>query len=286
MKLAFIGLGNMGSAMARNLVRAGHELIVYNRTREKAEAIGGRVAASPADASGDCEAVITMLADDHAVEEVFFGEDGVLSAIRPDTIHMSSSTISTALARRLAAAHVATISAPVFGRPEAAEAKKLLVVAAGPPPLVERCRPVFNAIGRASFVAGTENWQANALKLCGNFMIASMLETFGEAFATLRKANVDPHLFLEVMNSLFASPVYAGYGRAAADQRFEPAGFALLLGLKDVRLVLDTAQECLSPMPLASLLRDRFLDAMAHGQESLDWSSVVQVSARNAGLSH
>jgi 3-hydroxyisobutyrate dehydrogenase-like beta-hydroxyacid dehydrogenase len=283
MNVAFIGLGNMGSAMARNLLRAGHQLTVYNRTREKAEAIGARVAASPA-ACRECDAVITMLADDSAVEEVFFGSDGLLSSLRPDTIHISSSTISTALARRLAAAHTATVSAPVFGRPEAAESRKLLVVAAGRPALVESCRPLFDAIGRATFVAGAEPWQANALKLCGNFMIASVLETFGEAFATLRKANVDPHLFLEVMNSLFASPVYAAYGRMAADQQFEPAGFALRLGLKDVRLALQTAEECVSPMPLASLLRDRFLDAMAHGQESLDWSSIAKVSARGAGL--
>lgn len=284
MKIAFIGLGHMGAPMARNLVRAGHEVTVYNRTREKAQAIRATVASSPAEASRGCEAVITMLADDKAVEDVVFGETGVVREIRPDTIHVSSSTISTDLARRLAAAHAATISAPVFGRPEAAESKKLLVVAAGAGPLIERCRPVFDAIGRATFIAGAETWQANAVKLCGNFMIASMLETFGEAFATLRKAQVDQHLFLEVMNALFASPVYANYGGMAADQRFEPAGFALRLGLKDVRLVLETAQECLSPMPLASLLRDRFLDAMSHGQDSMDWSSIVKVSARGAGL--
>jgi 3-hydroxyisobutyrate dehydrogenase-like beta-hydroxyacid dehydrogenase len=285
MNVAFIGLGNMGSAMARNLLRAGHELTVYNRTREKAAAIGARVATSPAEACRDCEAVFTMLADDRAVEEVFFGNDGLQSAMKAETIHISSSTISTALARRLASAHAATVSAPVFGRPDAAEAKRLLVVAAGQPALVERCRPLFDAIGRGTFVAGAEPWQANAVKLCGNFMIASMLETFGEAFATLRKANVDPHLFLEVMNALFASPVYANYGRMAADQQFEPAGFALRLGLKDVRLALETAEECVSPMPMASLLRDRFLDAMAHGQDALDWCSIVKVSARSAGLS-
>jgi 3-hydroxyisobutyrate dehydrogenase-like beta-hydroxyacid dehydrogenase len=284
MNVAFIGLGNMGSPMARNLLQAGHQVTVFNRTREKASAIGGRVGTSPADVCRDNEAVFTMLADDQAVEEVFFGRDGLLSGLKPETIHISSSTISTALVRRLAAAHQATISAPVFGRPEAAESKRLLVVAAGQTALVERCRPLFDAIGRATFVAGAEPWQANAVKVCGNFMIASMLETFGEAFATLRKAKVDPHLFLEVMNALFASPVYANYGRMAADQQFEPAGFALRLGLKDVRLALQTAEECVSPMPLASLLRDQFLDAMAHGQESMDWSSVVKAAARGAGL--
>src|SRR5262249_23014465 len=140
------------------------------------------------------------------------------------------------------------------------------------------------AIGRQTFVAGRAPWQANAVKLCGNFMIASMLETFGEAFATLRKASIDPHLFLDVMNSLFASPVYAGYGRIVADQQFEPAGFALRLGLKDARLMLATAEECESPMPLASLIRDRLIAAMAQGQAEMDWSSVVRIAALNAGI--
>jgi 3-hydroxyisobutyrate dehydrogenase-like beta-hydroxyacid dehydrogenase len=157
-------------------------------------------------------------------------------------------------------------------------------VAAGPAELVERCGPIFDAIGRQTFVAGSEPWQANAAKLCGNFMIASMIETFGEAFAVLRKAGVAPHTFLEIINAMFASPVYAGYGRIIADEKFEPAGFALRLGFKDVRLALDTAQECAAPMPLASLIRDHLLSAIAHGQGELDWSSMAKVSARGAGL--
>jgi 3-hydroxyisobutyrate dehydrogenase-like beta-hydroxyacid dehydrogenase len=281
----------MGSGMSRNLLRAGHELAVYNRTRAKAEALAGdgaRIADSPADACRDCEAVMTMLADDAAVEQVVAGRGGIAEALPKGAVHLSCSTISTAMARRLAALHgergQGYLSTPVFGRPDAAEAKRLLVVAAGAPELIDRCRPVFDAVGRQTFVAGDEPWQANAVKLCGNFMLASMLETFGEAYATLRKAGVDPHLFLETMNALFASPVYANYGRIAADRQFAPAGFALRLGLKDVRLVLETAQECSSPMPIASLVRDHLLSAMAHGQADLDWSSVTQVSARSAGL--
>ncbi|MBZ5626656.1 MAG: NAD-binding protein [Acidobacteriia bacterium] len=150
--------------------------------------------------------------------------------------------------------------------------------------LVERCRPVFEALGRQTFAAGLLPWQANAVKLCGNFMIASMLETFGEAFTTMRKAGVDCHLFLETMTALFGSPVSANDGRIMADERFEPAGFALTLGLKDVRLVLETAQEYASPMPLASLIRDHLLSAVAHGQADLDCSSISRVIARNAGL--
>jgi 3-hydroxyisobutyrate dehydrogenase-like beta-hydroxyacid dehydrogenase len=277
--------------MARNLLRAGHEVVVFNRSREKAEALiadGARGADSPADACRASEAVMTMLADDRAVEQVVFGENGIAGALPNGAVHISCSTISIALARRLAAEHQRRgqnyLSVPVFGRPEAAASKNLLVVAAGPPEVVERCRPLFDAIGRQTFVVGPDPSQANAAKLCGNFMIAAMLEAFGEAFATLRKADVPPHAFLEIMSALFGSPVYANYGRLIADQKFEPAGFALRLGLKDARLVLEAAEELAAPMPLASLIRDHFLSAMAHGQADLDWSSVTRVTTRNAGI--
>ena len=291
MKIGFIGLGRMGAGMAHNLLRAGNELTVYNRSREKAEVLskeGARVADSPADACSDADAVFTMLADDPAVEQVVFGEQGVASALRKSAVHISSSTISTALSRRLAAEHASRgqgyLSAPVFGRPEAAEGKKLLVVVAGERKLAEHYAPLFDAIGRQTFVIGVEPWQANTAKVCGNFMIASMMEAFAEAFATLRKADVPPHAFLEIMSTLFGSPVYSNYGRLIADGKFEPAGFALRLGLKDVRLVLQTAEECAAPMPLASLIHDQFVSAMAHGQADQDWASVAKVAARNAGL--
>ena len=282
----------MGSGMARNLLRAGHEVVVYNRSREKAEALiadGARVADTPAAVCSASEAVMTMLADDHAVEQVVFGENAIASTLPAGAIHISCSTISVALARRLAAEHGRRgqryLSAPVFGRPEAAESKNLLVIAAGPPDLVDHCRPLFDAIGRQTFVVGSDPSQANAVKLCGNFMIAATLEAFGESFATLRKAEVGPHAFLDIMSTLFGSPVYANYGRMIADEKFEPAGFALRLGLKDARLVLEAAEEFAAPMPLASLIRDNFLSAMAHGQADQDWSSITRVSARNAGLS-
>lgn len=291
MNVAFIGLGNMGTHMARNLLRAGHQVTVYNRTRSKTvplAAEGARVAGSAADAVRDSEVAVTMLADDFAVEQAVFGDGGLASALPAEAIHVSCSTISTALARRLAAEHAERgqhyVSAPVFGRPDAAEAKRLLVVAAGPPQIIDRCRPVFEAIGRQSFIAGAEPWQANAVKLCGNFMIASMLESFGEACATLRKAGVAPRLFLEVINALFASPVYANYGRIITEEQFEPAGFALRLGLKDIRLVLETAEECAAPMPVASLVRDQILSALAFGQGESDWASLARTAARNAGL--
>jgi 3-hydroxyisobutyrate dehydrogenase-like beta-hydroxyacid dehydrogenase len=291
MKIGFIGLGHMGSGMARNLLRAGHEVIVFNRSREKAEPLvadGARVADTPSGVCSGSEEIISMLADDHAVEQVVLGENAIASALPEGATHISCSTISIALAKRLAAEHGRRgqryLSAPVFGRPEAAESKNLLVVAAGPLELVEHCRPLFDAIGRQTFVVGADPSQANAVKLCGNFMIAAMLEAYGEAFATLRKADVLPHTFLEVMSMLFGSPVYSNYGRLIADEKFEPAGFALRLGLKDVHLVLEAAEEFAAPMPLASLIRDNFLSAMAHGQGDQDWSSVTRVAARNAGI--
>src|SRR3984893_10589603 len=291
MKIAFIGLGRMGAGMAHNLLRAGHSLAVFNRSREKAEtlaAAGARVANSPADASRDAEVVMTMVADDLALEQVVFGGDGIASALRSGCIHLSHSTISTALARKLTAEHAQRkqgyVSVPVFGRPEAAETKNLVVVAAGPIEYVERCRPLFEAVGRQTFVIGTEPWQANVAKLCGNFMIISVIEALGEAYATLRKAGVAPEALLEIMNTLLGSQVVANYGRMIAQEQFEPAGFALNLGLKDVRLVLAAAEECAAPMPLASLLHDHLLSALAQGQGEMDWSSVALVVARNAGL--
>ena len=281
----------MGAGMARNLLRAGHTVAVYNRSREKADALaadGARVAESPADTCRDAEAVMTMVADDHALAEIVFGDRGIAAAMKPRCIHLSHSTISTALARKLTDEHAQReqgyLSVPVFGRPEAAGTQQLVVIAAGANELVERCRPLLDAIGRVTYVVGDEPWQANVAKLCGNFMVISAIEAFGEAYATLRKAGVAPQAFLEIMNTLLGSPVLAHYGRAIAEEAFEPAGFALRLGLKDVRLVLAASEECTSPMPLASLVHDHLLSALAQGQGEMDWSSMTRVVARNAGL--
>ncbi|HEV8422500.1 MAG TPA: NAD(P)-dependent oxidoreductase [Chthoniobacterales bacterium] len=291
MKIAFIGLGKMGSGMARNLLRAGHQVAAYNRTRENAERLaaeGARVAASRADAVRDAEAVLTMLSDDHAVEEIVFGADGISSAMSENCIHVSHSTISTTLARRLTTEHARCrqgyLSAPVFGRPDAAAAAKLLVVAAGGAELIDKCRPLFDAMGRQTFVVGAEPWQANVAKVCGNFMVIAIIEALGESYATLRKAGVAPLDFLEIMHALFGSQVMTNYGRTIANDQFEPAGFALRLGLKDTRLVLQAADECSAPMPLASLVHDHLLAALAQGMEEMDWSAVARVLASNAGL--
>jgi 3-hydroxyisobutyrate dehydrogenase-like beta-hydroxyacid dehydrogenase len=291
MNIGFIGLGKMGVGMAHNLLRSGHKLKVYNRTRDKAETLvrdGAAVADSPAEAAEDAEAVFTMLADDSAVQEVAFGEKGLAGSLQPGAIHISSSTISVSFAHKLAEEHAkrqqVLLSAPVFGRPDAAEGKKLIVILAGEARAVERSRELADAIGRRTFVIGQEPWQANALKLCGNFMIGSMLEAFGEAFAVMRKSEIDEHHFLEAMVELFGSPVYKNYGTVIAGRKFEPAGFALKLGLKDIGQVVELSGEVNAPMPFASIVRDHLVSALAHGQAEFDWSSLSLVVARAAGL--
>ncbi len=233
-----------------------------------------------------------MLAEDSAVEQVVFGsrtQDGVLASLPKGATHISCSTISVRLSRRLAEAHAAAgqtyVSAPVFGRPEAAAAQKLWVVAAGAPDVLDRCAPVFDAVGQGTFRVGDDPATANSVKLAGNFTIAAMLETLGEAFAFVRKSGVAPDLFLQILNgALYKSPIYGNYGQLIADERFEPAGFALRLGLKDVRLALEAAEAVTTPMPLASLLHDHLLTQVACGRGSADWSAIAEVSARNAGL--
>jgi len=292
MKVGFIGLGNMGTPIARNLLHAGHELAVYNRTRARAEPLereGARVASSPGDASRGCEAVITMLADDNALRETSFGDDGVLAALPPGGIHISMSTISVDLSRTLAREHgnrqQGYIASPVLGRPEAAAAKKLLVLAAGPPEQVERCRPVLEAVGRGVTVFGQNAWQANIVKLASNFLIVSLIESLGEAFALLRKSGISPKDFLEMASPLFGSPVFQVYGQLLAEEKYEPAGFRLKLGLKDVNLALAAAGEQAVPMPLASLAREHFLQGIAHGYADQDWAALARVIAENAGVS-
>ncbi len=290
MQVGFCGLGHMGSGMVRSLLRAGHAVFAFNRTRERAQPLereGARIVSSPADCA-QAEILFTMLADDPAVEEVVFGDRGITSAMPAGHVHVSCSTISVGLSERLAAEHTSRdqqyVAAPVFGRPEAADAGKLVVAAAGAHNAISRCRPALDAFSEAVHIVGNIPWQANLVKLCGNFCIASMLETLAEAFAALEKAGAKPSQFLDIVNGLFKSPVYANYGRAILEQRFSPAGFALKLGLKDIRLLLAASDNLTAPLPLASLLHDRLLTAHANGQADSDWSSVSRISLRDAGV--
>ena len=287
MKIAFIGLGNMGSQMARHLLRAGHDVTVWNRTSSKADELrprGAKVGKSTGEAVRDAEVVITMLADDNAVESAILRSEGVLNDLPKGAAHISMSTISVALSQKLAEEHSKHgqqyIAAPVFGRPDAAEAGKLFVVVAGDKSAVERCKPLLEVLGQRVFVMGDKPEMANVVKLSGNFLIASVIESLGEAIALTRKYGIDPHNYVEFLtNSLFTAPVYKTYGAIIAAEKYEPAGFKLRLGLKDVRLALAAAELVDIPLPLASLLRDHMLTAIDLGMGEMDWSSTAKLAA-------
>src|SRR5579884_1063328 len=282
MQLGWIGLGQMGLPMARNAIQAGHILTVYNRTRSRAEELareGARVTSTPAEAA-ESDVVVTMLADDAATEEVVFGSHGVLAALRRGAVHVSMSTISVALARRMTQAHHEAgqiyISAPVFGRPEAAAARKLYVVPAGPQEVCARLQPLFDAVGQRTYYMGEDPAAANVVKLSGNFLIASVIESLAEAFALVRKYGVNPQTYLEMITtSLFDASVYKTYGRLIVEDKYEPVGF---------KMVLAAAEAAAVPMPVASLVRDRMLTGIALGRQDADWASIARIAAENAGL--
>jgi len=290
MKIGFVGLGNMGSAMAANLLAAGHELVVWNRSPEKAErliAAGARLASSVPDTAGG-DLVLTMLANDAAVAEVVFGADGILSSAGQAT-HVSMSTISVELADRLEETHRAAargyVSSPVFGRPAAAAAGKLFIVAAGPSEVVARCTPAFTAMSQRVFSLGEKPSAANVVKLCGNFMILAAIESLGEAMTLCQKSGIDKARLLEVLTgTLFGSPIYQLYGQLIVEGNFRPAGFAAPLGLKDMGLVADAARAARVPMPVLGILRDHLLDTIAHDGEDSDWSAIASAIDRSAAL--
>lgn len=286
MKVGFIGLGRMGSAMAANLLRNGHEVTVWNRSAGKADALveaGARRADRPADAATG-EVVMTMLADDPALEAVVYGEGGILGS---PALHVSHSTISIALADRLAGEQTGGgfVSAPVFGRPPAAEAAKLYVVAAGAADLLDRCEPLFAAIGQRVFRVGETPSSANVVKLSGNFMILAAVEAMAEAMTLAEKNGVSRAALLEVLTgTLFAAPVYQTYGDILLADRFRPAGFAAPLGLKDMNLADAAATTARAPMPLLGIIRDHLRAAIAQEGEDIDWASLALAVRRGAGL--
>jgi 3-hydroxyisobutyrate dehydrogenase-like beta-hydroxyacid dehydrogenase len=291
MNVGFIGLGNMGAAMGRNLIKAGHQVTVYNRSRDKAEALakdGAILAENPAGVART-GIVMTMLADDHALRAVCKGPEGVLASLPPDGIMVNMSTVSLAVTRELAAAFKPTgryfVAAPVFGRPDAAEAAKLFIPVAGPAQAIQRIEPLLAAIGQKTVRFGEDPVQAAMVKISGNFMLQTAIEGLAEALALVRKHGVDPAQYIDFMTStLFSAPLYKIYGGAIVEQRYEPAGFALPLALKDTKLALAAADEAGIPLPLADLIRDRFLIGLSRGWDHLDMAALGKVAAENAGL--
>lgn len=292
MKIACLGLGAMGRPMAANLLGAGHDVVLWNRTREKAESLareaGGEVAPSPAEAAAGAELAVTMLSDDEAVEAVVTGPEGVFAGLESGAVHASMSTISPALSRRLAAGHddrgQRYLAAPVFGRPDMAESGDLVVVAAGPGEAIDASREAFEVLGQRVVEIGPDVERANVVKLAGNFLLAAAVESMAEAFALVEKHGVDPAEFLEIANGVFRSPVYEGYGGLIVEEAYEPAGFALKHGIKDVRYGLDAAADAAVPMPVASVVHDRCLSGVARGWEEMDWSVLGRIAAEAAGL--
>lgn len=290
MEAAFLGLGAMGHAMATNLLRAGHRLHVWNRSPEKArdlEAAGAQLAGTPADAART-GAVLTSLADDEAVLAVVEGEGGILAGLPPGGLHVSLSTISYQLGERLAKLHAdhgqAYISAPVFGRPTAAQAGQLFIVAAGAGEQLARADPLFQAIGQRVFPLGERPAAANLVKLCGNFMILCAVEGMAEAMTLAGKAGVEKAALLEVLTgTLFGAPIYHTYGEILTEGRYRPAGFRAPLGLKDMRLASAAAEELRTPMPFLGVIRDHLLQAIATEGEDIDWSAMALAVERNAG---
>jgi 3-hydroxyisobutyrate dehydrogenase-like beta-hydroxyacid dehydrogenase len=291
MDAGLIGIGQMGSGIAKSLLLKGHRLTIYNRTASRAEtlrALGAQVAASVSEACGS-GVVLTMLADDAALESVVYGEKGVLASLPVGGLHISLSTIGVALSDRLAADHTRArqefVAAPVFGRPEAAASGSLVIVAAGPNASIERAKPLLAAMGPRLVTFGDRPSLANVVKLSGNFLLCSVLESLAEAMAFARKQGIEPAALCDLLTStFFNAPVYKMYGGLIVAGKYEPAGFATKLGFKDVRLVLQAAEAAAVPMPVASLVHDRLMTAIARGNAEKDWSVLGRIADQDAGL--
>jgi 3-hydroxyisobutyrate dehydrogenase-like beta-hydroxyacid dehydrogenase len=291
-EIGFIGLGNMGQPMVINLLKAGYNVKVYNRTPDKAMdvvAAGAVQVNRPSDVVSPGGIVITMVANDQALEDTVLGQDGFGNKLGLGGIHLSMSTVSPETSRKLAAYHQQQgsyyVASPVFGRPDAAAAQKLNILSSGPSHAKERVKPVQEAIGQRIFDLGEEPRNANVIKLGGNFMIMAAMEAMAEAFNLAEKNDIDRNLAAEVYAStLFNCTVYQGYGRMIAEKKFEPAGFQLKLGLKDCNLVLDEANATKTPMPLASLLHNRLLASIAKDRGNQDWAALTRIALEEAGL--
>lgn len=289
--VGFIGLGNMGEPMAQSVLKAGYHVKVYNRDLSKTQRLvnaGAQRCVRPSDVVTAGGIVISMVANDAALEAVTLGQDGLLAHLGPGGIHLSMSTVSPELARRLSELHeqqgCTYIAAPVFGRPEAAAAKLLWIAVAGKAEAKERVQPVLEAIGQGIFDFGTEPFNANIVKISGNFLIASAMESVGEICVLAEKNGVDCTKLIDMLSqTLFSCPIYQGYGKKIAAKDFTPVGFQMKLGLKDINLVLNAAEQSQVPMPFASHLHDRFLSGIARGRGERDWMEITRGISDDAG---
>ena len=290
MDIGFVGLGRMGAGVAENLLKAGHKVTVWNRSPGPVEALAakGAVAAKTPQEAMQGALLFSLLASDAVMRGMGFA-GALLDAAKKGLVHVNMATISPSFAAELSEAHEARgltyVSAPVFGRPDAAASGQLEIVAAGNQAALKMLAPVFAVLARKIVIVGEEPQKANLLKIAGNFMIASAIETMGEAFALLKKGGVDPKLFHDVMTErLFTGVAYKNYGGMILAERFEPAGFALKLGLKDVNLARGAAEELTITLPIADLVSSHFRDALREGWGEKDWSAVGALAAKQAGV--
>lgn len=292
MKVGFVGLGRMGQAMAKRILDAGHEVAAYNRTPEKLKelaAAGAKVAKSVAEAASFGEAVFTMLTDDAAVGEVARQKGGLLEALPRGGIHICSGTHGVGVIRELTGAHKergqVLVTAPILGRPEQVLAGAVGVVVGGPADAVKRCAPLFAAIGRRTFEAGSEPAAATSLKLANNFVLGCAIEAIGEGMALIRKYGVAPEVFYDVMtDGLFAAPAYKVYGKIIVDEAYDKAGQMAKNGLKDAKLALDAGAAMNVPLPSGQVWHDRLDEAVKAGEGEKDWAVMALVQARASGL--
>jgi 3-hydroxyisobutyrate dehydrogenase-like beta-hydroxyacid dehydrogenase len=294
-KIGFVGLGRMGTAMAANLVAVGRPVIVHVRHPERIDELAARGLRPTTDITDlfDCDVVVSMLPDDDAVLDVALGRaevsgEGFAAGLRRGAIHLSMSTIGTGTACHLAREHArhgqGYVAAPVFGNPDAAKARQLFIVAAGAPADVERCRPLIDRLGQQTFIVGTNPAHASLVKLLGNMMMATTLETLGETVALFRKRGLDPKLFVEILTkTMFGGRAHKLYGHKIVAQEYAP-GLALPLALKDVRLALAEAEDSAVPMPSVSVVRDRLITGIARGHVDLDWTALGLIAAEEAGI--
>ena len=292
MKVGFIGLGRMGQGMAGRVAGAGHDLCVYNRTPDKAAGLakaGARTATTIAGACEGREVLITMLADDAALEEVALGAGGVRASLPKGAIHVAMGTHSVAVTRAISEAHAAAgqpfIAAPVQGRPEVAAAGQIGIIAAGPADAMARCRPLFEVIGRQTYEAGADHVTAAAIKLAHNMVLGCAIEALGEGFVLAEKYGVSRQLFHAVLTDvLFACPAYKGYSKLIADEDYDRIGITVRLALKDADLAFAAAESATVPLPSANAWRDRLLSAIAHGLAEKDQSAIAHAQAKASGL--
>ena len=289
-KIAFLGLGNLGTPIAESLVNSDFDVTVWNRTRSKTQRLvdlGARAVDNPADAITPGGIVFSVLADDAAVEDTF--SDELLKKLGSEGIHVSMSTISPACSRRLHQTHevyeVSYVAAPIFARPEAVKAKVGNISISGDQNARELVKPILQTFVKGIYDFGDDPGAANVVKLAGNFMIAASLEMMGEAFTMAEKNGVSRQSIYEMLSqTLFAAPIFQNYGRIVANHAYEPVAFRLPLGLKDINLTLKTASDSNVPMPLADLIRNRFISAIAKGRSDLDWGALAKGASDDAGL--